>query len=142
MDLDGDGLKDYACVDPKTGATTVHRNIPDSSGKSQNKWEAAEEVASGKSGRDGYGVMFAEYVLSFAIQLLARLTSNSLNGDGVDDYIYVDPDNGDVSAWINNGNINGSWQWKSLGIIASGVGAKNTTLQMVDFDGEIRIRLP
>ncbi|VUC27345.1 unnamed protein product [Clonostachys rosea] len=121
MDLDGDGLKDYACVDPKTGATTVSINIPDSSGKSQNKWEAAEEVASGKSGRDGYGVMFAD-----------------LNGDGADDYIYVDPDNGDVSAWINGGKKNGTWQWKSLGIIASGVGAKNTTLQMIDFDGDGR----
>lgn len=80
------------------------------------------------------------FLLQF--NFLPELTPNSLNGDGADDYIYVDPNNGDVSAWINNGKTNGSWQWKSLGIIASGVGAKNTTLQMVDFDGEIRIRLP
>jgi hypothetical protein len=59
-----------------------------------------------------------------------------LNGDGRDDYIYVDPSTGDVSAWINRlQNDGGVWQWQSLGRIAGGVGATNDTLQMVDIDG-------
>ncbi|KAJ5377735.1 uncharacterized protein N7496_005144 [Penicillium cataractarum] len=122
MDLDGDGLKDYACVDPTTGATDVWLNIPDADGKSSGSWNKLGEVATGAKGRDGRGVMFAD-----------------LNGDGRDDYIYADPDTGDVSAWINRlKSDSGVWQWQSLGRIAGGVGATNDTLQMVDIDGDGR----
>ncbi|KAL3454210.1 hypothetical protein BJX65DRAFT_301996 [Aspergillus insuetus] len=122
MDLDGDGLKDYACVDPKTGAVDVWLNIPDADGKSAGNWNKLGEVATGATGRDGWGVMFAD-----------------LNGDGRDDYIYIDPDTGAVSAWINRlKNDAGVWQWQSLGQIAGGVGATNETLQMVDIDGDGR----
>lgn len=61
---------------------------------------------------------------------------HSLNGDGRDDYIYVDPDNGEVSGWINRLEKDGVWQWQALGRIAGGVGATSDTLQMVDIDGE------
>lgn len=118
MDLDGDGLKDYACVDPKNGAVTVHINVPDANCKAQNVWKSPREIATGRSGRDGYGVMFAD-----------------LNGDGRDDYVYVDKD-GDVYGWINRGDKDGTWQWQPLDQIAGGVGATNATLQMVDIDGE------
>ncbi|KAL2830891.1 hypothetical protein BDW59DRAFT_158326 [Aspergillus cavernicola] len=65
-----------------------------------------------------------------------------LNGDGRDDYIYVDPDNGEVSAWINRLKSSaGVWQWQSLGRIAGDVGATNDTLQMVDIDGDGRADL-
>lgn len=64
MDLDGDGLKDYACVDPKTGATTVHINIPGSDGKTSGNWKKLGEIATGAKGRDGTGVLFAEYALT------------------------------------------------------------------------------
>lgn len=119
MDLDGDGLKDYACVDPKTGAVTVHINVPDSNGKAQNVWKPARKIATGQDGRSGTGVMFAD-----------------LNGDGRDDYIYVDPKDGDVYGWINRGDKDGTWQWQPLDKIAGGVGATNETLQMVDIDGK------
>ncbi|TGJ87370.1 hypothetical protein E0Z10_g1365 [Xylaria hypoxylon] len=121
MDLDGDGLKDYACVDPDTGAVNVHLNIPDSDGKSSGKWNNLGKIATGKKGRDGYGVLFAD-----------------LNGDGRDDYIYVDPDDGEVYAWINQLETDGVWQWQSLGRIAGGIGATNETVQMVDVDGDGR----
>lgn len=62
-----------------------------------------------------------------------------MNGDGRDDYIYVDPDNGDVFAWINQLKRGDTWQWQSMGKIAGGVGATNDTLQMVDIDGEIQM---
>ncbi|KAI0540897.1 hypothetical protein GGR58DRAFT_511384 [Xylaria digitata] len=121
MDLDGDGLKDYACVDPDTGAVNVHLNIPDADGKSSGKWNNLGEIATGKKGRDGYGVIFAD-----------------LNGDGRDDYVYIDPDDGEVYGWINRLEKDGVWQWQSLGRIAGGVGATNETLQMVDIDGDGR----
>lgn len=60
MDLDGDGLKDYACVDPATGATKVHLNIPDSEHKTSGKWKALGTIANPMEKRDGTGVMFAE----------------------------------------------------------------------------------
>lgn len=59
----------------------------------------------------------------------------SLNGDGRDDYIYIDPADGEIYAWINRLAKDNVWQWQSLGRIAGGVGATNDTLQMVDIDG-------
>lgn len=61
MDLDGDGRKDYACVDPDTGATSVWLNkIRDSDGNLSDTWYEEGEVATGAKGRNGTGVMFAE----------------------------------------------------------------------------------
>ncbi len=60
MDLDGDGLKDYACVDPKTGATKVHLNIPDADGKTSGKWKDLGTIATGQKGRNGKKVLFGE----------------------------------------------------------------------------------
>lgn len=60
MDLDGDGLKDYACVNPKNGETNVHLNIPDADGKTSGKWNDLGKIANPKNDLHGYGVMFAE----------------------------------------------------------------------------------
>jgi hypothetical protein len=60
-----------------------------------------------------------------------------LNNDGRDDYIYVDPRNGAVSVWINEGEGGpDGWMWKGLGVVASQVGATSKNLQMVDLNGE------
>ena len=58
MDIDGDGRKDYACVDDSTGKTTAYRNREDA------EWEDLKEVATGQTVPGGRGVMFAEYVFS------------------------------------------------------------------------------
>ncbi|KAI0908236.1 hypothetical protein F4823DRAFT_599838 [Ustulina deusta] len=127
MDLDGDGLKDYACVDPKTGATKVHLNIPDADGKTSGKWKDLGTIATGQKGRNGKKVLFGD-----------------LNGDGRDDYIYVDSDSGDVFAWINRlQNDDGLWLWESIGRIAGGFGDNHVpqtedSLFMVDLDGDGR----
>lgn len=60
MDLNGDGLKDYACVDPKTGSVKVHLNIPDSDGKSSGNWNPLGTVVSPTTARNGTWVMFGE----------------------------------------------------------------------------------
>ncbi|CAM1503527.1 Fc.00g011180.m01.CDS01 [Cosmosporella sp. VM-42] len=125
MDLDGDGLKDYACVDPDTGETKVHINIPDSEGKSANKWDDRGSIATGAENRNGTGVLFAD-----------------LNGDGRDDYIWVDPRNGAISAWINRGEKDSVWQWQGLGVITStGIGATTKNVQLADIDGDGRADL-
>lgn len=63
MDLDGDGVKDYACVDPDTGRTSVWRN-KGTRGKISDQWEDEVEVATGAEGRKGNSVIFAEYAIS------------------------------------------------------------------------------
>ncbi|CAM1510739.1 Fc.00g082520.m01.CDS01 [Cosmosporella sp. VM-42] len=60
MDLDGDGLKNYACVGPKNGATKVHLNLPDDDVKTSGFWNPLGTVTSGRTGRDGGGVLFAD----------------------------------------------------------------------------------
>lgn len=60
MDLDGDGLKDYACVDADTRKTKVILNIAGSNGKWSGSWGEAKTIASGTKGRLGSGVRFAE----------------------------------------------------------------------------------
>lgn len=67
MDLDGDGLKDYACVDPDTGKTKVA--LRDSV---TGDWGEMKTVATGAKGRNGTGVMFAEYVLERLFPLIAH----------------------------------------------------------------------
>ncbi|KAH8164209.1 hypothetical protein CIB48_g4019 [Xylaria polymorpha] len=129
MDLDGDGLKDYACVNPKTGETIVHLNKPDANGKPSGEWEDLGTVATGAKGRNGKKVLFGD-----------------LNGDGRDDYIYVDPESGDILAWINQlQNADGVWQWESIGTIArgfsddvEGIPKTEDALHMVDIDGDGR----
>ncbi|CAM1506043.1 Fc.00g056840.m01.CDS01 [Cosmosporella sp. VM-42] len=118
MDLDGDGKKDYACVDPDTGETKVKIR------KSSTEWEDKVTVAAGAKGRKGSGVMFAD-----------------LNGDGRDDYIYIDSRNGAISAWINRGKGDPDWLWQGLGVIASGVGATTKNVQMADLNGDGRADL-
>ena len=54
MDYDGDGRKDYACVDKKTGETKVYRNLEDGT------WEDQGIIATGATVPDGKGVLFAE----------------------------------------------------------------------------------
>jgi hypothetical protein len=61
MDLNGDGLKDYACVNPDTGETKVAIR-GGVRGKPTNDWGDMKVIATGAEGRKGSGVMFAEWV--------------------------------------------------------------------------------
>ncbi|CAH0045932.1 unnamed protein product [Clonostachys solani] len=120
-DLDGDGLRDYACVGPQSGAVTASFRIPRSDGEPSAKWTEREEIATGASGRNGSGVKFAD-----------------LNGDGRDDYVWIDPNTGDFYGWINKGRQNGGWLWHSIGKIANNIGASAAAVQFVDIDGDGR----
>lgn len=61
--------------------------------------------------------------------------SISLNGDGRDDYVWIDPNTGDFYGWINKGRQNGGWLWHSIGKIANNIGASAAAVQFVDIDG-------
>ena len=53
MDLDGDGRKDYACVD-KNGKMDIYLNVGEAD------WTHFGTAATGASIKDGKGVLFAE----------------------------------------------------------------------------------
>lgn len=58
-DLDGDGFKDWACVDKEDGKVTGFLQKP-VNGVPGNNWDSLGTVATGKSGRNSSGVFFAE----------------------------------------------------------------------------------
>ncbi|KAF7561563.1 hypothetical protein G7046_g2578 [Stylonectria norvegica] len=115
-DINGDGIDDYVWVDPKSGALTVDFN-PGIVGDKID-WQPKGILASGIG--DGAGVMFAD-----------------LNGDGLDDYLWVAP-SGDVTAYKNGGPGAGGWIWKPLGTIITGTGGSRSTTRFADIDGDGR----
>ncbi|MFY1632290.1 FG-GAP-like repeat-containing protein [Solwaraspora sp. WMMB335] len=132
-DLNGDGRDDYLAVDPATGSVRAWLNINAESGG--NRWSDQGIIASGTNtgvgnganGTPGREVRFAD-----------------LNGDGRDDYLAVDPTNGLVHAWINDGAENGGDRWLDRGIIASGtntgvgLGSTGRQVRFADLDGDGR----
>ncbi|KAL4797550.1 hypothetical protein BDV19DRAFT_387353 [Aspergillus venezuelensis] len=116
LDIDGDGLKDYACVDPNNGSMKVWQNNYKASGT----WKELGTVAGGDEDRYGKRVMFAD-----------------INGDGRDDYIYLNPQTGNIEAWINKlQNEDGKWEWKFIGVISEGLNLEPSQLRMGDIDGD------
>ena len=105
-DLDGDGKDDYLAVDPATGA--AHAWLNRGAHTTGDHWLDGGVVASGTntgvatSGRRAY---------------LA-----DLNTDRRADYLAVDPNNGDIRGWLNNGAVTVGDHWIGLGTIATGNG--------------------
>lgn len=80
-DMDGDGKADYLWVDPSTGALTCWLN----------KLPGAFVSAGSNSGIIASGAGVGESIF-FA----------DMNGDGLSDYLIVNPNNGEVTAWSVN----------------------------------------
>ncbi|KAH6949082.1 SGNH hydrolase-type esterase domain-containing protein, partial [Fusarium avenaceum] len=120
-DMNGDGKADYVWIDPKTGEITCWlNNLP-------KPWSKAGT----NKGIIGSGVGPAKTIY------LA-----DMNGDGLDDYLVVDPNKGSVRVWWNFGPDK-SWEngWKFVpgGEIASGVPHANLeTLRFPDINGDGR----
>ncbi|MEU7192987.1 FG-GAP-like repeat-containing protein [Streptomyces xinghaiensis] len=114
-DIDGDGRADWLQVYPD-GSTEALLTEPGSpvpfTGKPQT-------VASGV-GKPGGNVRFAD-----------------LNGDGLAEYLVVDPD-GTVQAWINGGpkREGGDYIWRPQGTIATGLRSPDSQVQFADLDGD------
>ena len=114
-DLDGDGLVDYLIVDENSGAVIFWRNggrLRDGSWGWTNNGQVIAGVGAGA------GVRFAD-----------------INGDGLDDYLWV-AKNGSVTAFINGGGGSDGWIWQPQGIITAGVGGARQDVRFHDIDGD------
>jgi lysophospholipase L1-like esterase len=121
--LTDDGLADYLDVDPANGAVTAWQNDGPASGSGYDiDWSSLGQIASG-TGAPGSEVRFAD-----------------LTGDGVDDYVVVNPDSS-VDAWLNGGpdaSAPNGWLWLPAGTIASGVGVPGSQIRFADIEGDGR----
>ncbi|KAK7973640.1 elongation factor Tu GTP binding domain-containing protein [Apiospora arundinis] len=120
-DMNGDGKADYVWLDPETGMLICWlNNLPE-------PWSPAgtnDSIIGSGAGR-AESVFLAD-----------------MNGDGMDDYMVVNPDTGAVRIWWNYGPdpdwVNG-WKFVDGGEIASGVPHANwATLRFPDINGDGR----
>jgi lysophospholipase L1-like esterase len=118
-DINGDGRSDYIWLD-ENGAATVLINAggPD---LQRPAWVAQGVVAAGV-GAVREDVRFAD-----------------INGDGLDDYLWLNRLDGSVQAWINGGLISqGKVTWYPRGKIANGVGTSGQVIAFGDLNGDKR----
>ncbi|KAL4861685.1 SGNH hydrolase-type esterase domain-containing protein [Aspergillus spectabilis] len=122
-DIDGDGNDDYIWLDPETGAPTVYVNDgPDDSDVLGWAWRplnGGQPVASGAA--PASMVQFGD-----------------VNGDGLDDYLVLDPETGELTAYLNEGadeDFVNNWRWNPIGSIATGLGP-GANVRFADIDGD------
>ncbi|KAJ4199065.1 hypothetical protein NW767_008648 [Fusarium falciforme] len=120
-DMNGDGKTDYVWIHPKTGEIRCWlNNLP-------KPWSPAGNNNS---------------IIGSGVGPAKTIFLADMNGDGMDDYLVVDPDNGSVRVWWNYGPdedwVNG-WRFVPGGEIASGVPHANLeTLRFPDINGDGR----
>jgi len=134
-DLNGDGKADYLWVHDD-GSVDAWLNLggpDDGADAAKVSWLAQGQVANG-IGKDGTNLVFAD-----------------VTGNGRADYLWLDPNSGDVTAYLNTGplnpnNMSAACQvgWESAGIIASGftVGSDSQALaaaRFADMNGDGRM---
>ncbi|WP_327064721.1 GDSL-type esterase/lipase family protein [Kitasatospora sp. NBC_01302] len=103
-DLTGDGRADYLDVNPANGSVQAWLNA--GTGPSGVTWNQAGTVAYGV-GSPGTDIEFAP-----------------VTATGRADYLDVDPADGTVQAWKNNGPANGGWWWLPQGAAVDGVASQ------------------
>ncbi|MFI6155490.1 FG-GAP-like repeat-containing protein [Kitasatospora sp. NPDC051170] len=113
-DFDGDGKADYITVG-SNGAINVWLNR---GGDTGGGWQPLGQVAAGLTA-DPNRVRFADF-----------------DGDGVADYICINPD-GSVQVYLNRGG-DGHGGWQPLGQVASGMTTDLSRVRFADIDGDGR----
>ncbi|CCT67685.1 uncharacterized protein FFUJ_14670 [Fusarium fujikuroi IMI 58289] len=120
-DMDGDGVDDYVWLDPKTGAPTVYLNSGvndgDSLGWAWSPINGGKPIASGAAPAN-------------------QVVFGDINGDGLDDYLDLDPKTGLLKAYLNLGRES-EWKFRPIGTIASGLGP-GKRVRIADIDGDGR----
>ncbi|KAK2749084.1 hypothetical protein CKAH01_06581 [Colletotrichum kahawae] len=120
-DMNGDGKADYVWLDPQTGEIRCWiNNLPE-------PWSPAGNNDS---------------IIGSGAGAAASIFLADMNGDGLDDYMVVNPANGAVRIWWNYGPDDGwvnGWKFVEGGQIASGVPHANwATLHFPDINGDGR----
>ncbi|UZP45216.1 hypothetical protein NXS19_013028 [Fusarium pseudograminearum] len=120
-DMDGDGVDDYVWLDPKTGAPTVYLNDGvndgDSLGWAWSPINGGKPIASGAAPAN-------------------QVVFGDINGDGLDDYLDLDPKTGLLKAYLNLGRES-DWKFRPIGTIASDLGP-GKRVRIADIDGDGR----
>lgn len=120
-DMNGDGKADYVWIHPQTGEIRCWlNNLPE-------PWSPAGTNNS---------------IIGSGVGPRKTIFLADMNGDGMDDYLVVDGDNGSVRIWWNGGPdkdwVNG-WKFEAGGVIATGVPHANlATLRFPDINGDGR----
>ena len=122
-DMTGDGIDDHVYLDPGTGAPTVYLNGgPSRSDALGWQWNPANPSIIANGASPASTVQLAD-----------------MTGDGLSDYVVVDPVTGALDLYINHGpdpKADRGWKWEPVGKIASGLGAGvNTRLADINGDG-------
>lgn len=116
-DLDGDGKADYIVLDSSTGAVKAYRN---DGGNPGNDWGYLGEIA---------GLVAPASQIQFA----------DMNADGKADYVVIDPSNGALDVYINNGmGVLGGNGWIHRPRAASGITTLHQyqRIHLADFNGD------
>ncbi|MFB7911885.1 FG-GAP-like repeat-containing protein [Kitasatospora sp. NPDC056076] len=113
-DFWGRGKDDYITIGA-TGAVTVWQN---NGGDGRGDWGSPVQVAAGITA-DPNRVRFADF-----------------DGDGLPDYIAVNPD-GSVHVYLNRGGDTGGG-WQDMGTVATGVTTDLSRVRFADIDGDGR----
>ena len=127
-DLNGDGRAEYLWVHPD-GSVDAWLNLDSSSpGPSSEvvSWQPLGTIATG-IGKSSTGLEFGD-----------------INGDARADYLWVDPSNGAVTAYLNSGGPGNSQNnaqvyWNADGIVATGVGTDGLGVRFADLNGDGRV---
>ncbi|KAK7955848.1 carbohydrate esterase family 3 protein [Apiospora aurea] len=126
-DIDGDGVDDWVLLDPESGAPTVYLNTgindQDSLGWLWNPAERGKPIATGAAPA-------------------SQVVFGDIDGDGMDDYLVLDPKTGALKAYLNTGpdptpGATDTWPWKPIGTIATGLGPGHR-VRIADIDGDGR----
>ncbi|KAL0929864.1 uncharacterized protein CTRU02_215073 [Colletotrichum truncatum] len=123
-DIDGDGIDDYIWLDPDSGAPTVYINSgindADSLGWTWRPADGGNPIATGAAPA-------------------SQVVFGDIDGDGLDDYLDLDPKTGLLKAYLNLGFdvVDRSWPFRPIGTIASGLGPGHR-VRIADIDGDGR----
>ncbi|KAJ3489561.1 hypothetical protein NLG97_g5968 [Lecanicillium saksenae] len=156
-DLNGDGRADYIWIDPAAGVVTAYINTRGLASGLAPVWIPAkmdltllgakfDQITLADLNNDNK----ADYItrITHGIQVsrsqcsgLAYVTGDGtrfadLNGDGLDDYIWMDM-NGAMTLYLNGGwHSSGKQIWLPQGVIATGVGSPRSEIHLADLDGD------
>lgn len=114
-DVDGDGCADFLVVGPN-GGVTAYLNL----GASRFPSFGSPVLIATGVGAPRENIRFAD-----------------INGDGLADYLIIDPVNGSTHAYISNGpKANPPWSYKDIGVVAYGVGVGGHAVIFADVNGD------